>query len=134
MATTTVFVSRTISLVSSAFVLLCASQAHTQSITAFKSGEVQTGMTKQCFYNALGSQHTLTISAVELCPLTVQVPSVPSYSAPSAPSVGNRGMAFKSGEQVTGMTKQCFYNYLGSTISRTVSAVSLCPLSVPVGD
>ena len=116
-----------------AIALPFASAAHGQTITAFKAGEVQTGMTKQCIYNALGSQHTLTIAAVQLCPLTIQVPSMPSYS-PTAPSVGNRGVAFKSGEEVTGMTKQCFYNYLGSTISRTVSAVSLCPLSIPMGD
>jgi len=116
------------------FVLLLASAAHGQSITAFKSGEMQTGVTKQCFYNALGSQHTLTISSVELCPLTVQVPTVTPYTTPQAPSVGNRGVAFKSGEQVTGMTKQCFYNYLGSTVSRTVSAVTLCPLSIPIDD
>ena len=41
--------------------------------TAFKTGERTTGMTKQCFYDALGSAYTRTIGAVELCPLSIQV-------------------------------------------------------------
>jgi hypothetical protein len=116
------------------FVLLLPAGLHAQAVTGFKSGEVTTGMTKQCIYSVLGSEHTLTISAVQLCPLTVQVPAMPSYSAPQAPSMGNRGVGFKTGEQVTGMTKQCYYSYLGSTVSRTVSSVSLCPLTIPIGD
>lgn len=117
----------------SALGLVSVSAAHGQTITAFKSAEVQTGMTKQCIYNAMGSRHTLTISAVQLCPLTVQVPGTPSYSV-EMPRVGNRGVAFKTGEEVTGMTKQCYYNYLGSAVSRTVSSISLCPLSISIGD
>lgn len=41
--------------------------------TAFLSGELETGMTKQCFYDYLGSQYTITIDAIRLCPLTIQV-------------------------------------------------------------
>ena len=48
-----------------------AVSAHT--VTAFKTGERTTGMTKQCFYDALGSAYTRTIGAVELCPLSIQV-------------------------------------------------------------
>ena len=44
-----------------------------QTVTAFKTGERTTGMTKQCFYDALGSAYTRTIGAVELCPLSIQV-------------------------------------------------------------
>jgi hypothetical protein len=108
------------------------SPAHGQTV-AFKSGEIQSGMTKQCFYEALGSTYTRTISSVSLCPLTISVQSAPTPSY-QAPSMGTQGMAFKTGEQTTGMTKQCYYNHLGSTITRTVSAVSLCPLSIPVGN
>jgi hypothetical protein len=118
---------------SNVLLLLSAAPSHAQSVTAFKTGEVQTGMTKQCFYNALGSQHTRTISSVGLCPLTIQVQGAPSYSY-QAPQSGRSGVAFKSGEQVTGMTKQCYYSYLGSSISRTVSSVSLCPLTIPAGN
>ena len=44
-----------------------------QTVTAFNTGEETTGMTKQCFYDALGSAYTRTISSIELCPLSIQV-------------------------------------------------------------
>ena len=40
--------------------------------------------------------------------------------------------AFYVRETTTGMTKQCVYNALGSTYVRTMSAVTLCPLSIVV--
>jgi hypothetical protein len=105
--------------------------------TAFKTGEQTTGMTKQCYYNYLGSGYTYTTSAVTLCPLSVSVPAPASsynpqsHATPPAPPVGG-GTAFKTGERTTGMTKQCYYNYLGSGYTKTVSSVELCPLSVTV--
>jgi hypothetical protein len=39
-----------------------------------------------------------------------------------------QGTAFKAGEEVTGMTKQCYYSYLGSLFTYTTSATTLCPL------
>ncbi|WP_156392673.1 hypothetical protein [Rhizobium sp. Root482] len=39
-------------------------------------------------------------------------------------------MCFKSGEQVSGMNKICFYNCGGSAKAVTVGAAELCPLSV----
>jgi len=44
-----------------------------QTVTAFKTGEVTTGMTKQCFYDYLGNAYTRTVQAIELCPLSLQV-------------------------------------------------------------
>lgn len=41
--------------------------------TAYLTGEKTTGMTKQCFYDYLGSEYTRTIRATELCPLTIRV-------------------------------------------------------------
>jgi hypothetical protein len=124
--------SKVIAAALSSFVLLAVSPANAQ-ITAFKTGEMQTGMTKQCFYDGLGNQYTRTVSSISLCPLSIQVQSTPSYDY-QTPQVGTGGVAFKTGEQVTGMTKQCYYNYLGSAISRTVSSVSLCPLTIPVSN
>lgn len=40
---------------------------------AFLVGEYQTGMTKQCIYESMGNKYTITISAVKLCPLTIDV-------------------------------------------------------------
>jgi hypothetical protein len=42
------------------------------------------------------------------------------------------GTAYLKSESITGMTKQCVYDYLGSTYTRTVSSVTLCPLSIEV--
>ena len=40
--------------------------------------------------------------------------------------------AFKTGERVTGMTKQCYYSFAGSQYTKTVKAHELCPLSIKV--
>lgn len=106
-----------------------------QTATAFKTGEETTGMTKQCSYNALGNDYTLTISSVRLCPLTIKVRTniTPDKQAPTVPEPAPRTVtAFKTGENTTGMTKQCFYNALGSGYTRTISSVALCPLSIQV--
>ena len=42
-------------------------------VTAFKTGERTTSMTKQCFYDYIGNGYTRTVGAIELCPLTIQV-------------------------------------------------------------
>lgn len=41
------------------------------AVTCFKSGERVSGMNKICYYSCLGSTYAVTISSVELCPLTV---------------------------------------------------------------
>lgn len=41
--------------------------------TAFLTGEVETGMTKQCIYDFAGSTYTITIDSYKLCPLTIRV-------------------------------------------------------------
>ena len=41
--------------------------------TGFLTGESQSGMAKICYYDVLGSTHAITIKAVELCPLTIEV-------------------------------------------------------------
>ena len=42
-------------------------------VTAFKTGERTTGQTKQCFYEALGSEYTTTVSSIRLCPMSIRV-------------------------------------------------------------
>jgi len=107
-----------------------------QTVTAFKTGEVTTGMTKQCFYDALGNAYTRTIGSIELCPLNIQV-RAPSYAPPVSPPTPESPdprtvMAFKTGENTTGMTKQCFYDALGSEYTYTIRSTELCPLSLRV--
>lgn len=41
-------------------------------MTCFKTGERTSGMNKICFYDCLGSEAAITISSVELCPLTIE--------------------------------------------------------------
>lgn len=40
--------------------------------TCFKTGENQEGMTKICFYDCLGSPAAITVSATQLCPLSIK--------------------------------------------------------------
>ena len=42
------------------------------------------------------------------------------------------GTAFKTGEKVTGQTKQCYYKYLGNEYTKTIKAYEPCPLSISV--
>jgi hypothetical protein len=39
-------------------------------------------------------------------------------------------MCFKTGEQISGVNKICFYNCAGSDAAITVSVSQLCPLSI----
>ena len=107
-----------------------------QTVTAFKTGERMTGMTKQCFYEALGSTYAQTVQSIELCPLNLEVRLSPSRSPrvpnPPSPPRPQTITAFKTGEQVTGTTKQCLYTALGGTYTRTVRSFELCPLSIKV--
>ena len=127
--------------------LLSVTASMAQTVTGFKTSEKTTGMTKQCFYDALGSVHTRTVSAVSLCPLSIQVEAVPRPTPNTRATTPARTprtivpaprperatvTAFKTGERTTGLTKQCFYDALGSAYTETVSSVSLCPLSIKV--
>lgn len=40
--------------------------------------------------------------------------------------------AFKTGEERTGATKQCYYKFGTNRYTRTVRAYELCPLSIQV--
>lgn len=42
------------------------------------------------------------------------------------------GTAYLKYERVTGMTKQCVYDYLGNEYTRTIRSTELCPLSIRV--
>ena len=39
--------------------------------TCFSTGEQQSGMTKICYYDCLGSPAAITVNAVSLCPLSI---------------------------------------------------------------
>jgi hypothetical protein len=41
--------------------------------------------------------------------------------------------AFSKGEKTTGLTKQCFYEFAGSTYIRTVNSYEICPVSIEIG-
>ena len=57
----------------SALAVVSPGEASAQTVTAFKTGERTTGMTKQCIYEALGSEYTRTVRVVAPCPLSLQV-------------------------------------------------------------
>ena len=41
-----------------------------------------------------------------------------------------RPLGFLSGQEVTGQTKQCYYNSVGSIYTRTIEYYELCPLEI----
>jgi len=114
--------------------VLCAAPAlPAQTITAYKTGERTTGQTKQCYYDGLGSEYTRTVSSIELCPLSIQVTSRRSEPSPGpSPAPRSTFTAYKTGEETTGSTKQCYYEGLGSRYTRTVQSYQLCPLSISI--
>jgi hypothetical protein len=107
-----------------------------QTITAYKTGERTTGMTKQCYYDGVGSEYVRTISSVALCPLSIQVTTTtrpaPTPTPTPSPSPRPTLTAYKTGEETTGSTKQCYYDGLGSRYTRTVQSHQLCPLTITV--
>ena len=96
-----------------------------QTTTAFKTGERTRGAVKDCFYEALGQEYVLSVSAYALCPLTARVR--PTYSAPQL-----RATAYKTGERQRGSVKDCYYRALERDYVYTVGAYELCPLNVEV--
>ena len=103
------------------------STAAAQTTTAFKTGESTTGTNKQCYYESLGNQHTQTIVAIGLCPLSVPVRPATTPTPALQPMMIT---AYKTGEWTAGLTKQCFYNGLGNENTRTIKSSGLCPLSI----
>lgn len=47
-------------------------------------------------------------------------------------AAANAGTAFFKYEYVTGMTKQCVYDYLGSQVVRTMPSYAVCPVTIQV--
>jgi hypothetical protein len=55
-------------------IVLLLTSAAALAGTAFFKYERTTGMTKQCVYDYLGSEYTITLRCIDLCPLTIEVP------------------------------------------------------------
>jgi hypothetical protein len=52
------------------------------------------------------------------------------WTPPKREAQANALMCFKSGEQVSGMNKICYYDCTGSEAAITVKAYQLCPLNI----
>ena len=57
--------------------------------------------------------------------LVTSIVLLASFSASAA-------TAFYTSETVTGSTKQCYYNFAGSTYTKTVKSYQVCPTSIQV--
>lgn len=101
--------------------------ATAQTTTAFKTGQRTTGMTKQCYYESLGDQHTEIINSMELCPFSISVGSATILTPVPQPTMI---AAYKTGERTTGLDKLCFYNGLSGEDTKTIKSIGLCPLSI----
>jgi hypothetical protein len=125
------------------------SELPAQTATAFKTGERTTGQTRQCYYDFAGKEYTKTVESYQLCPLSIQVRTTPVPPSPppvppadslplvprqpqARPAQAPTVTAFKTGEQTTGQTKQCYYSFAGKRYTKTVESYQLCPLSIKV--
>ncbi len=97
-----------------------------QTATAPQTGERVTGATKQCYYSFRGARYTRTVPSDQLCPVSIQVP------APAPANVPTQRTVFKTGERVTGETKECYYKFSGAEYTRTVLRHRLCPRSIKI--
>ncbi len=97
-----------------------------QTATAFQTGEQVTGSTTQCYYSFRGRRYTRTVPSDQLCPVSIQVP------APVPANVPTQRTVFKTGERVTGQTKECYYKFAGVEYTRTVPRYRLCPRSIKI--
>lgn len=92
----------------------------------YKTGEQVVGNVKECYYSYLGKTYVHTVAAYGICPLSVSVDPTPTLPAPTGMT------AFKTGENVRGAVKDCYYSALGRSYVLTVAAYELCPLSATV--
>jgi hypothetical protein len=53
-----------------------------------------------------------------------------SQASPNSKHIKVATMCFKTGEEISGMNKICYYDCLGSAAAITISSVSLCPLTI----
>jgi hypothetical protein len=129
--------SNRVTLLVTVFAIVGPTGLPAQTVTAFKTGEQITGLTKQCYYAFGTTRYTKTIRSVELCPLSVQVRTAPvPQQEQQQPlrdtSQASRVTAFKTGEETTGLTKQCYYAFGSTRYTKTIQSVELCPLSIKV--
>ncbi len=51
-----------------------------------------------------------------------------------APALAYAGTAFFTHDEVSGLNRICYYDYLGSTVAKTIKAYEICPLTIEVPD
>ena len=100
--------------------------AQSHSATGLFKSERTSGQTKICVYEVLGSPYTINVEAVQICPLTIDVPN-PAPSPPVGARQSQTGLLIR--ERVSGRDKICYYAVPGFARTLTVSSVSLCPVS-----
>lgn len=60
----------------------------------------------------------------------VGLPTPHQSAPPPAKRIQVATMCMKTGEQVSGMNKICYYDCLGSTVAVTIGATELCKLTI----
>lgn len=71
-------------------------------------------------FNASASAGELAVASLSEPPMTRRAPAGLQLAL----------ICFKSGEQLSGMNKLCFYNCNGSGTAVTIGATQLCPLTM----
>jgi hypothetical protein len=92
--------------------------------TCIKSDEHATGNGTRCEYNCSFGLVVSQVGVGQLCPLTHEH----SLGKPPPAAKAESGVCVNTGEEVTGMTKQCLYDCGGSHRVMTVDASRLCPI------
>ncbi len=59
-----------------ASILVLTPQPSAAQVTAYKTGERVTGLTKQCYYTFGAKEYTKTVESHQLCPLSIRVSSM----------------------------------------------------------
>ncbi len=102
------------------FLISHCSEAFSMSYYLQQDLGVRDGIYRLCKYT---NGRVYSFNAVELCPLSID----DDVSGP-APTISKR-MGFKTGEQIDGLTKVCFYDVLGSEAAIRIGVAELCPLT-----
>jgi len=100
-------------------------------VMGFYKGQTTGGLSKICFYDVLGEEHTLDVPSYALCPVSHEFDVIPpAYSNPPPPPGRSARVGFYKYEEIQGLSKICYYQVLGDIQAITLSATSLCPLQV----
>ncbi len=119
---------------------------HSFAEIGFLKKEVTQGLTTTCYYDVLGDTFAKSYPSVQICPVSLNFNTALRPASVSKPRKSRKTQPQKAtspyhygalmgkiglltGEKSGHMNKVCYYDVLGDTRTKNISAVSVCPIT-----